>query len=189
MANDCCGVLKVVSKNKDVIERLKKIFNYEDDEYCLYRVRNFEEEGGMYEDGEWFVQDFFIDGAWSCEPFLNYGNNPEDKLVIDFEKDDNGQKDYTKKIYGRAHFTDLSHLAKVLGFGCEFWTEEPGMMFAEHGLVNCDGHYEYDTADYEISYPEKEDGDYDYDHPIEKCGFGKDWKEWMYADEIYGDNR
>ena len=185
MANDCCGVLKVVSKNKDVIERLKKIFNYEDEEYCLYRVRDFQDYEGMYEDGDYFVQDFIIDGAWSCEPFLNHGDCPDKKLCLKEVYNDGKWE----KEYGRAHFTDLSHLAKVLGFGCEFWTEEPGMMFAEHGLVNCDGHYEYDTADYEISYPKKEDGHYDYDHPIEKCGFGEDWKEWMYADEIYGDNQ
>lgn len=184
MANDCCGCLKVVTKNKDVLERVKKIFRYEDEEYCLSRVRDFQDCGEMYEDGEYFVQDFYIDGAWNCERFINNGHLPDKKICLKQEYVD-GKWVYE---YGTAHFTDLSHLAKILGFGCEFWTEEPGMMFAEHGLVNCDGHYEYDTSDYTISYPEKENGEPDYDNPIEECGFGDTWREWMYADEIYGDN-
>ena len=182
MANYCRGILKVVTKNKDVIERIKRIFNYEDDEYCLHHVHDFQDYGEMYEDGDYFVQNFIIAAPWLCEPFLNHGDFPDKKLCIKkVYKDGKWNREY-----GTAHFTDLSHLATVLGFGCEFWTED-GMMFAEHGLVKSDGHYEYDIADYEISFPKKKDGDYDYDNPIEKSGFGEGWKDWMYAKEIYGE--
>lgn len=35
MANDCCGNLRVVAKNKETLNRIFKILNCEDPEFCM----------------------------------------------------------------------------------------------------------------------------------------------------------
>jgi hypothetical protein len=98
--------MRVVSKNKETIERIVKILNYEDSEYALYRCKYAQKLGVMEEDGDFFVQDIEISGAWTCDQFFFYGDNPNDKVLEDVVDG--------KKVYGTAHFTDLCHLATVL---------------------------------------------------------------------------
>ena len=38
MANDCCGTMRVVAKNKRAIDRFERIMQYKDDEFFCYRV-------------------------------------------------------------------------------------------------------------------------------------------------------
>ena len=188
MANNCCGILKVVSKKKETLDRIKDILNYDDSEYCLYKCRWGEPRGEAFKDGDFWVQDFNISGAWSCDEFFHYGDNEDKKLVIGYELDENGKEDCTRPKYGTAHFTNLCHLAKVLDFGCELFASEFGMGFCSHHLVNCNGELIWDeSGDYSVKYPETEDGEYDYDaEPIEEFGI-EDFMEFSFADEIYGE--
>ena len=197
MANDCCFRLKVVVKkdNKEAIERLKKILNYQDQEFCMYRLRSDTDVVGEYEDGDYFVCDFVGDSAWSCDPLFEYGDKPDVHLK-EYAKDENGRmieiKDENGNFKGYKenelppHFTDLCHLAKVLDFGCELWCDEPGMCFAQHLGCNHNGELFIDeTGHYEISYPEDENGEPDYGkEPIEDCEF-EDFNEFAFTNEIY----
>jgi len=188
MSNDACGTMKVVAKNKNTLKRLLKIMNYEDTEYCLYRCKSCDAESEPYKEDGFWVQMFGIDGAWSCEPFLNYGDHP-DRHLKEYQKKKDGTFDYSKEeVETSTHFTDLSHLAKTLKFGAMFWTSESGCCFAERGLVHANGRYEYDTEHYELHYAEDENGEIDYSQePEEDCGFGDEFNEWLYNDEIYED--
>lgn len=186
MSNDCCGVLKVIAKNKETLERIKNILNYEDDEYCLYRCKYAEPMGDAYEENDFWVQDFDVCGAWSCDTFFHYGNNEDEKVVVGCELGENGIDDYTKPIYGKAHFTDLCYLAKVLDFGCELFASESGCCFCSHHLTNHNGEMVYDeVGEYNMIYPEDEDGEPNYDdEPEEEFGI-EGFMGFCSADEIY----
>lgn len=179
MSNDCSGVLKVVAKNKNTLERIKNILNYEDNEYCLYRCKYAEPIGEAFEDNGFWVQDFNVCGAWSCDNFFHYGNNEDKKLVVDYEKMEDGMSDFNKPIYGTAHFTDLCHLTEELDFGCELFASEGGMGFCSHHLVTHDGTILWDEmGDYIVHY--SEDGECEEEFDIE--GF----MEFCLTNEIYG---
>ena len=164
MANDCCGNLRVVTKNKETLDRIVKILKCEDSEFGIYRCKDAD-DSESYKDGNLWVKDIFVDGAWNCKQFFNYGNRSDSKLVI---RSENG-----KEIC--AHYTDLCHIAKVLDCGFELYSTEPGMGFCEHLACNRFGKMIDETSDYECDYDGHEEfGDMDY--------FG----EYMFSDEIYG---
>ena len=164
MSNDCCGNLKVVAKNKETLDRIVKILKCEDSEFGIYRCKDAD-DSESYKDGNLWVKDIFVDGAWNCKQFFNYGNRSDSKLVI---RSENG-----KEIC--AHYTDLCHIAKVLDCGFELYSTEPGMGFCEHLACNRFGKMIDETSDYECDYDGHEEfGDMDY--------FG----EYMFSDEIYG---
>ena len=178
MSNDCTGVMRVVSKNKETIERIVKILNYEDSEYALYRCKYAQKLGVMEEDGDFFVQDIEISGAWTCDQFFFYGDNPNDKVLEDVVDG--------KKVYGTAHFTDLCHLATVLDFGCELFSEEWGCGFCDHFELNHNGEIQHENGDFEANYPEDENGEPNYDAEPDLC-YGIDgYGEYCDNDCIYG---
>ena len=189
MANDCCGVLKVVSKNRETLLKVRDILEYSDDDYCLYRCRYSQPmDKEPFKDGDYWVWDFDVSGAWSCNPFFTYateGNN--DKLIEGYEKDENGRENYDKPIYGTATFTNLCNLAPILDFGCELYCSEPGMGFCQHFTVTHNGEYHEEDGDYTLDYPEGEDGEPDYDQePTEEFGIDG-FMNFSFADEIYGE--
>lgn len=187
MSNSCCGVLKIVSKNEKVFERLEKILNYEDDEFCLYRCKFAKMMGKPFKDGDYWVCDFDVEGAWSCSPFFENGDCVERKLLIGYEKTDDGHTNFDKPIEGTAHFTDLCHLAKVLDFGCELFASEGGCGFCEHFTVDHTGCCYGEDGTYRLVYPEDEDGEPIYDEePKEEFGIDC-FMEFSHSDEIYGD--
>lgn len=187
MSNSCCGILKVVSKNEKVFERLEKILNYKDDEFCLYRCKFAEMINKPFKDGEYWVCDFSVDGAWSCRPFFENGDCVESKLVIGYEKTDEGHANFNKPIEGTAHFTDLCHLAKVLDFGCELYASEMGCEFCEHFIVNHEGEYDCEEGEYRCIYPEDENGEPIYDEEPEEEFDIENFMEFSFSDEIYGE--
>ena len=164
MSNDCCGNLKVVAKNKETLDRIVKILKYEDSEFGIYRCKDAQ-DSESYKDGDLWVKDIFVDGAWNCQQFFNYGNRPNSKFVV---KTENG-KEIT------AHYTDLCYIAKTLDCGFELYSTEPGMGFCEHLACNRFGKMIDESSDYECDeFGNEEFGDMDY--------FG----EYMFSDEIYG---
>lgn len=187
MANDCSGVLRVVSKNRETLDRIFKILNYEDDEYCLYRCRYVNKFGDTYEEDGLYVQDFAVSGAWSCSPFFDYGEHTEMRLIAGYEKNEDGTTDFNKPIKGSAHFTDLCHLAKVLDFGCELFASEGGVGFCQHCIVNHEGEYDYEEDNYSEIYPEDEDGEPIYDEEPEEDYGSMDFMKFSSVEEIYGE--
>lgn len=198
MANDCCFTMKVVAKNKDTIDRLKKIMNYDDNEYCMYRLRSDTNVYDEHEDGDYFVAMMDGDSAWSCDPLFHHGDNPDLHLkeyvkdekgnLIDLGNDENGKWKGYKENDLPPHFTDLVYLSKKLDFGCELWCNEPGCCFAQH--IGCDHNgniFVDETGKYEYVYPTNDKGEPDYDaDPTEECEF-EDYMDFGYPDEIYGD--
>jgi hypothetical protein len=175
--------MRVVAKDKAVLERLNRILKNEDEEFALAENRG-SLTAIISKDGEFFVSDMFVDGAWDCSEFLYHDDNPSEKVVKDMVwNPDRNDYDTT---YGTAHYTNLPHLAKTLGFGCEAWTSEPGCGFCEHWTVDHNGQFEYDKGEYSVEYPEGEDGKPDMDaDPIEESEFG-DFNDFYYPDDIWG---
>ena len=178
MANDCCGVMKVVAKNREAIKRLFEIMDYKDPEYFCYRVRgigipcNSDLEAAIKQDGDLFVCDFETDAAWSSERWFNGEENPECLVCTGYDKQ-------MKEIYGTAHIISIDRLCKKLGLAVELYATEPGMCFCEHFLVNHDGDViTNDSADYVLVYPEGADGEPDYDQEPEEQ---TDMDLWNYS--------
>ena len=178
MSNDCCGNLKCVAKNKETLDRILKILKYEDSEFCIHRCKDAQ-DSESYKDGDLWVKDIYVDGAWNCQQFFRCSDNPDDILIDGFEKDKDGNSIYEKPIYGTAHYTSLCHIAKVLDCGFELYSTEPGMGFWEHLTCNHNGELIIDeTGDYELGEDDESftiDGE-DYDS----------FNEYMFTDEIYG---
>jgi len=169
MANNCYYTMRAVSKDKNALDRLVKIMEYKDNEYYIYRCFSAE----VYDRAE--VEDFFVllidgDVAWSCDQWFN----AEDEEVPN--KDGNG-----------AHLIRLDALCKKLKIGMEVWSQEPGIGFEEHYIVNADGKIIVnDCADW-CRIWEDEDGE-ELDQPEEEGGF---YNYGSYADPkvIYGRSR
>lgn len=188
MANDCCGTMRVVAKNKEAIDRFERIMRYKDDEFFCYRVFQFE-KFDEYKDGEFYVAEFSTDVAWGSDKWFYDADRPEKKIITGYEKTrrivrpDSSEEmceDYEKPIHGTAHYTSVRHLCGVLGIGVELWTTEPGMCFEEHADCDRNGDFHYETAEYREEYEDGEDGE-----PTEVHGFGDEYMEFMYANEIY----
>lgn len=188
MANDCCGTMRVVSRDKGAIDRFEKIMQYKDDEFFCYRVFQFERHN-EYRDGEFYVADFFTDVAWSSYKWFHDSDKPKEKIINGYEKtrkivcpDGSEQmcEDYEKPIRGTAHYTSVTHLCEVLGIGVELWTTEPGCEFEEHAYCDRNGDFNYTTAEYREEYEDGEDCD-----PKEIHGFGDTFMEFIDSYDIY----
>ena len=180
--------MRVVSKSREAIERLERIMNYKDDEFYCYRVRGFDMEGEIEGDGVLFRADFYCDSAWCSGDWFTDFDSPETKIVVGYERDDSGNYISTKPIFGKAHYTSVTHLCRMLGLGVEMWSTEPGMCFAEHAGCDHNGVHFYETEDYTEEYPEDKDGKVLYEcQPTVRCGFGDKFGKWRTTGEIYGD--
>lgn len=188
MANDCCGSMRVVAKNKAAIERFERIMQYKDDEFFCYRVFQFERAEMFEEDGYW-VAEYSTDVAWGSDKWFHDKDNPDEKIRIGYNKKTYYREDGTSyvaddwdsPIYGTAHYTSVTHLCGVLDIGVELWTTEPGCGFEEHAMADSLGRMKYKTAEY------REECTDDGEVVGEKHGF-KDFGDWHSASEIYGGN-
>lgn len=139
--------MKLVSKDKNVLDRVLSIMNYKDAEYFIYRCFSAEALKEYNEDGL-FCLEVRGDVAWSASEWFSGKNIPNELIVTGYEKDEKGNTDYGKKIYGTAHYTSLDYLARELGFSVELWSEELGMCFQQHATAN--GHsVRRDAKDYD----------------------------------------
>ena len=183
MANDCYGTMRVVAKDKSVLERIFKIMQNEDKEFTLAKNRGTTQMTPITQNGEFFSCDMDVDGAWDCSEFLYHDDDPKKLECISqiYVPEKNG---YEYK-YGTAHYTNLPHLAKTLGFGCEAFTTEPGCGFCEHWAVDHNGNFNYDEGAYSLEYPEGENGEPDYDaEPKEEIGLDN-FMEFNEAGDIW----
>lgn len=186
MANDCCGTMRVVAKDKPAIERFERIMQYEDDEFFCYRVFQFERAEMFEENGLW-IAEYATDVAWGSDKWFRDSDNPNKKIRIGYNKKTYHREDGTSyvaddwdsPVYGTAHYTSVTHLCKVLGIGVELWTTEPGCGFEEHAMVDSLGRMKYDSAEY------REECTDDGEIVSEKHGF-RDFGDWLPASEIYG---
>lgn len=86
MANDCCGRLMVVAKDKETIDRLYKILLYEDSEYCLSGCRYVEMElKPRLKNDLWYAL-FDVSGAWNCSKFFDNGDRPPRNCMTERNK-------------------------------------------------------------------------------------------------------
>jgi hypothetical protein len=163
MANCTNTTAKIVSKDKNVLEKLKAIFKSEDKDYCLYQCNGEcyleETKDGIY------TAYFDITSNWNCEPMFNA----------------------TEKPYNGKTLTNLVILAKKLGFGVELYSTEGGDCLAEHYGVDHNGEITYwETSEYKEIYPLDENGEPDYEkEPTIECDF--EINDFSNALEIYGE--
>ena len=166
MANNCFYTIKAVSKDKNALERLIKIMNYEDNEYYIYRCFS------AYKDDEYDKNDLYVimisgDCAWSCVKWFD------------------NQEVFTDKDENNAHYVTLDILCEKLKIGIELFSEEPGVGFQEHYVVHSNGNK---VVDEEAEWIQKffdEDGE-ELDEPIEEGGFDN-YCSFADAEEIYGE--
>lgn len=188
MANDCCGTMRVVAKDKSAIDRFEKIMQYEDDEFFCYRVFQFERfDDALYDGDGYWVAEYSTDVAWGSDKWFRDSDNPNEKIIIGYNKKTYYRKDGTSyvaddwdsPVYGTAHYTSVRHLCKMLKIGVELWTTEPGCEFEEHAMCDSLGRVDYKTAKYSEEYTD--DGEFFG----EEHGF-EDFGDWLSVSEIYG---
>ena len=135
MPNFCSYDLKAVSKNKESLERLLKIMNHQDPEYYICRCFQACGDGGVYEDGDYYVIDIFGDVAWSCHDWFEHEENVDRVL----RKDEKFGFAYGDNWPRPAHYVTLDMLCERLDIGIECWGQELGCCFQEYYLVNHKG--------------------------------------------------
>lgn len=187
MSNSAFGVIRVVAKSKDTLDRLEKILTYKDNEFFVYRCSFFGAFSCVSEHNGLFVRDYEIEGANDCEHLFASEEDKDDLLFLGYEKDENGQENLEKKIYGTAHRTNLVELAKTLDFGCELFSEEPSCAFCEHILCNHLGEVDVELGDYIEEYPLDENGEPDESAEPTISHTIQNFNELGEAGEIYGD--
>lgn len=189
MANNCFYSMRLVSKDKDVLKRVYDILNYTDDEYFIYRVFNADINAQKVDEaiekiGDFFSLDVFGDVAWGISQWFGSYEHKDNKLVKGYEKDENGNQNYEKPIYGTAHYISLDFLCKKLGFGVEVWGQEGGMGFETYAICNRNGEISTETKDWSVRY--EDDEGKELDPPEEEGGF-EEYGEFSFVNEIYGD--
>ena len=162
MANCCGWDMMVVGKDKASLDRLLKILKYEDKEFYLYRVFDAYVNTKPRKRGDYYVARYYGDVAWSADPWVNATPNPD-------EKNDRG-----------ASYTNLREICKTLGIGVEIWTEEPGVGFQQHIIIDSRGEVGVDDSEDWTDGYEDEDGE-----EVEEEGGFADYGEFSHPDEIY----
>lgn len=166
MANDCFYQMKVVAKDKETIERLISIMKYDDKEYYIYRCFEAMADEIKKED-DYFTTIISGDVAWSASDWFNGNENVKSK---------------TEK---GAHYVSVDILCKRLGFAVECFTQEPGMQFEEHYIVNNKGEIIIDeTEDWGQNWEDEEGNE--LMEPEEWGGFDY-WGNFNTAYDLWND--
>ena len=164
MANCCWFSMKAVSDSKDSLERLRSIMKYEDSEFFLYRLFSCDDDDEVSESSETpglFEILIYGDVAWGASPWVN-----------DLE-------DTEKKASNGAHYTNLQRVCSALNVSVEVWTQEDGVGFQEHILVNNKGESSYDSLDIKFT----DSGD-----ESEVVGGFEDYGSFLDASEMWVDD-
>lgn len=127
MANDCFYELRAKGSEAN-LKRLASILKYDDKEYALSRIFSAE----ICDETKDAIS-IFGDCAWSvyccmCEGDSTYFNGGTPVF-------DNGAKR-----------TTIDRLAKMLNLKIEIWSEECGIGFQEHYLINEEGEFLIDDC-------------------------------------------
>jgi hypothetical protein len=151
MPNWCEYDMCAVSKNRESLERLIKIMNYEDSEYYIYRVNQATAGDIEFEDDLYTVRIMgFV--AWSCGSWF-------DRIERLDETIDSG-----------GHYVTLDILCERLGIAVEVFGGESGMEFQEHYLCNPKGDTVWNECTEWHQTWFDDDGN-DLPEPIESGGF------------------
>lgn len=148
MPNYCSYTARIVSKRKQSVERFLAILNYKDyglkDSRGLYLARTFSaecEDGILKEDGL-FYADVYGDVAWSIHTCwiggtASYHNDATNKYP------DGDPKFSVWNYRDGIHYSNLiitiPELCKLLKCAIEIWSDEGGIGFQEHYLIDSDG--------------------------------------------------
>ena len=122
MANDCYYLMHVTAKSKEAIDRFLAIMQDKDETYKLYRIFN-SSLNTLEERYGLFHADLDGDVAWSADQWFH----PSDP-----------------------NLTSIPQLCKLLNISVEIFTEECGLEFQEHYIVNSKGEVleEYENDDF-----------------------------------------
>ena len=181
MPNFCSYDLKAVSKNKESLERLLKIMNYKDPEYFVRRCFQACGDGGVYEDGDYYVIDIFGNVAWSCNSWFEHEEHTSQVSDKDGMDPHGSGDDYL----GPAHYVTLDILCERLDIGIECWGQELGCCFQEYYLVNHKGEVVCNDC---MEYTEIwEDWNGEKLEEPEKVGGFEEYCEFSFPEEIYGE--
>lgn len=174
MANNCAYCIKAVSPKKEALDRLIDIMRYKDKEFYMYRVftvgfdEQTKKEDGLY------VKEIYGDVAWAASAWVHDAPDPNDI------HEETG-----------SHYSTLPEICPALDVGVEIFTEEPGMEFQEHYMVNHTG--KVTCSEVEKWTPYTDDGEDDEDddddainNNDEHCDGLNNYMEWVSAEEIYG---
>ena len=177
MANNCFYKMVAVAPKRETLERLINIMNYKDDEYFIYRCFSADAEDIVVEDGLYSV-DIQGDVAWSTTSWFDQTEDADRLVVVGYEGDD-----FTKPIYGTAHFITLDLLCERLDFGVEIYAEESGCCFQSYDACTHTGEYRHDIAEW-IEHITDESGNW-LDEPYTEGGLSY-YGEFNTPSVIYG---
>lgn len=161
MANWCEYEMKVVSKDRKAIKRLLSIMQYKDSEYYLYRVSSAKE---IIKDKVGDLHCAIILGyvAWST----HYWASPR--------KED----DFVSETGAR--IARLQDICKKLDIAVEIFSQEPGIGFQTHEVINNLGEIELDEC---VDWTERYE---DLDGVVhEETGGFEDYGDYRNTAELY----
>ena len=156
MANDCLFTLKVRGTNKNKINAFLRAVGQSNYHYeHLSRIFEFtNEEVDLVKEDNAYVGECWGDCAWSVWSCMFEGDHT---YYSDFKSNDNGKR------------TTIDRLCKKYNVRCEIFSEEYGVGFQEHYLIDEDGVVLVDECE-EATEEEKEDGEWEV-----KGGFGNNY--------------
>lgn len=154
MANDCLFTLKVRGTNKTKVEAFLRAVRQDNYHYeHLSRIFEFYTNEGLVKEGNAYVGEYWGSCAWSVWSCMFEGNGT---YYSDFKDKDSGKR------------TTIDRLCKKYGVRCEIFSEEYGIGFQEHYLIDELGCVVENEC---LEATEEENGD----EWVVKGGFGDDY--------------
>lgn len=158
MANNCFYRMVAVAPKRETLERLIDIMNYKDNEYFIYRCFHADVDEITFGDGLYRVS-IWGDVAWSTMMWFEQAEDTNNLLVIGYEGND-----FSRPIYGTAHFISLDLLCEILDFGVEIFAEESGCCFQSYDACTHTGEYRHDVADWIEDWCDEDGNELDEPH-------------------------
>ena len=158
MANNCWYALRIVSPNKESIDRLLSIMQYKDKDYYIYRCfdAGYDDEPEQGADSLWTAI-IVGDVAWSLNMWCKGFTTEEERN--------------TYVNHNGAQYCSLNDICKAFGIGIEVWGAEPDIGFQQHFYIN---KYGETCIDEEVEWITDENS---LDPRI--GGFGKRYETWL----------
>lgn len=189
MANVCDFVLRAVSKNKESLERLIKIFNFKDSEWCLAGIYESEPvREGIVKDGDFYRVDIFGSVKWSISSWFHDDDYCRflGQHLKTYPKKENGEYDLNKPTYDAPQiFVTINKICKELETGIEIYSSSYESGFEAHDWLDCNGsEVLHDYAETPAFFDEDDEGENESETAKEHKGI-ENFGVWAETEKIY----
>lgn len=188
MANKCNYNCRIVGKTRESVQQIINAMRQKDfkNGYYLCRIFSADQDNDIIEKDWLFYAEIHGDCAWSVSDCMiddDYfkwrgANIGEPKFCV--------FRNWREEICYNNIAMTMPMLCKALNCGVEIWSDECGLEFQEHYIINHEGELvEADTTRWVQGYNTDENGDFvDYNPEKDEGGF-EDYGTFSECDEIF----